>query len=61
MQYGHTVSNTSGHYCSVAAEKRKLELAQKFRKLEQSGKLEQFIAKKKKKNVRTEQKSIPHT
>jgi len=37
----------------VAAEKRKLELAEKFRKLEESGKLKQFIAKKKKKNLKT--------
>jgi len=51
----------TGHYCLVAAEKRKVELAETFRKLEQSGKLEQFIAKKKKKNLRTEQKSIPQT
>jgi len=48
-------------YHFVSAEKRKLELAEKFRKLEQTGKLEQFIAKKKKKNLRTEQKSLPHT
>ena len=51
----------AGCYCSVAAEKRKIELAEKFRKLEQSGKLEQFIAKKKKKNLRMEEKSIPKT
>jgi len=45
--------------CSVAAEKRKLELAEKFQKLEQSGTLQQFIAKKKKKNLKTEQKTLP--
>jgi len=36
-----------------------LELAEKFKQLEKSGKLEQFIAKKKKKNLKTEQKSLP--
>lgn len=46
---------------SAAAEKRKLELAEKFRKLEQTGRLEQFIAKKKKKNQKIEHRSLPHT
>jgi len=48
-------------HCSAAAEKRKLELAEKFKQLEKSGKLEKFIAKKKKKNLRAEHKSLPQT
>ena len=42
----------------LTAEKRKLELAEKFKKLQESGQLEKYLAKKKKKNMKKEKKLL---
>lgn len=41
------------------ADKRKLELAEKFKKLKSSGKLDQYLKKKGKKVARKERKKMP--
>ncbi|CAN8000306.1 unnamed protein product [Ixodes hexagonus] len=40
-------------------EKRKIELAEKFKELKKAGKLEKYLEKKRKKNVRKERKLLP--
>lgn len=42
------------------AVKKKLELAEKFQKLKSSGKLEQYLKKRGKKNASKERKKMPH-
>lgn len=42
------------------ADKKKLELAEKFKKLKSSGKLQQYLKKKGKKNTSKERKKMPH-
>lgn len=40
-------------------EKRKIELAERFKELKRAGKLEKYLEKKRKKNVRKERKLLP--
>lgn len=40
-------------------EKRKIELAERFKELKKAGKLEKYLEKKRKKNVRKERKLLP--
>ncbi|KAL9954353.1 hypothetical protein ACROYT_G041878 [Oculina patagonica] len=42
------------------SDKKKLELAEKFKKLKSSGKLEQYLKKRGKKNASKERKKMPH-
>lgn len=44
----------------MIAEKKKLELAEKFKKLKSSGKLEKYLKQKGKKVASKERKKMPH-
>jgi len=41
------------------AEKRKLELAEKFQYLQKSGAVDTYMAKRKKKNMKKDKKTLP--
>lgn len=43
-----------------SAEKRKLELAEKFRELKKSGKVESYLGKKRKRTAARERKKLPN-
>ncbi|PFX17444.1 ribosomal RNA processing protein 36 homolog [Stylophora pistillata] len=47
-------------YYLKKSDKKKLELAEKFKKLKSSGKLEQYLKKRGKKNTSKERKKMPH-
>lgn len=47
-------------YYLKKSDKKKLELAEKFKKLKSSGKLQQYLKKKGKKNTSKERKKMPH-
>lgn len=42
-----------------AAEKKKLELAEKYKTLKESGKLDRYLSKKRKRNAAKERKYLP--
>lgn len=42
-----------------AADKRKLELAEKYKELKRSGKLEGFLSKKRKRNAAKDKRRLP--
>ena len=42
-----------------SGDRRKLELADKFRDLKKSGKLNKYLAKKRKKNAQKEKRKLP--
>lgn len=44
----------------ISADKKKLELAEKFKELQKSGKVEKYMNKKLKKNARKEKKKLPN-
>lgn len=46
-------------YFLKKSEKRKLELADKFKHLEESGKVDNYLAKRKKRNMKKDKKSLP--
>jgi len=46
-------------YFLKKSDKRKMDLAEKFQSLKKSGKLEQYIAKKRKKNARIDRTKLP--
>ena len=43
-----------------SAERKKLELAEKYKALKESGKLDKYLAKKRKKNAAKERKLLPN-
>lgn len=49
---------TSPFLCPVA-DKQKLELAQKYKELKKSGKLESFLNKKRKRNAAKDKRKLP--
>lgn len=42
-----------------AAERRKLELAEKYKELQKSGKVDAYLGKKRKKTAQKEKKKLP--
>ncbi len=44
---------------SFAAEKKKLQLAEKYQELKKSGKLENFLSKKRKRNAVKDRRKLP--
>ena len=44
---------------STVATQKKLELAEKYGRLKKSGKLEKFLAKKRRKNASRDRKDLP--
>ena len=42
-----------------AADKKKLELAEKYKELQKSGKVDQYLMKKRKKNAQKMKKKLP--
>ena len=47
------------HYFLISADKKTLELAMKFKELKQSGKLEHYMSKKRKKVAQKQRKKMP--
>lgn len=45
--------------CDSAAEKKKLHLAEKYEQLKKSGKLENFLSKKRKRNAMKDRRKLP--
>lgn len=45
--------------CASAAEKKKLQLAEKYEQLKKSGKLENFLSKKRKRNTTKDRRKLP--
>lgn len=45
--------------CRFAAEKKKLQLAEKYQELKKSGKLENFLSKKRKRNAGKDRRKLP--
>lgn len=43
----------------IAAERRKLELAEKYKELQKSGKVDAYLGKKRKKTAQKEKKKLP--
>lgn len=43
----------------IAAERRKLELAEKYKELQKSGKVDSYLGKKRKKTAQKEKKKLP--
>lgn len=44
---------------AAAADKRKLQLAQKYEELKKSGKLDNFLSKKRKRNAGKDRRKMP--
>lgn len=45
--------------CFFAADKKKLQLAEKYQELKKSGKLENFLSKKRKRNAGKDRRKLP--
>lgn len=45
--------------CVSAADKKKLQLAEKYEQLKKSGKLENFLSKKRKRNTMKDRRKLP--
>lgn len=45
--------------CRPAAEKKKLQLAEKYEQLKKSGQLENFLSKKRKRNAGKDRRKLP--
>lgn len=45
--------------CRFAAEKKKLQLSEKYQELKKSGKLENFLSKKRKRNAGKDRRKLP--
>lgn len=52
-------SSSSSSCSSAAADKRKLQLAQKYEELKKSGKLDNFLSKKRKRNAGKDRRKMP--
>lgn len=46
-------------FVCCSAEKKKLQLAEKYQELKKSGKLENFLSKKRKRNATKDRKKLP--
>lgn len=46
-------------FSASAAEKKKLQLAEKYEQLKKSGKLENFLSKKRKRNTMKDRRKLP--
>ena len=53
-------ATTHIYFLQFSADKKKLDLAEKFKELKKSGKVEKYMQKKRKKNASKEKKKLPN-
>ena len=51
--------NHISHFYLLIGDLKKLELAEKYKELQKSGKLDKYLSKKRKKNASKEKKKLP--